>query len=358
MATPPRFDACHRFFAINELVTIFLENASPRVLLNGQRVCKVWNIIICDSETLQQNLFSTPDTHLDESELNPFIEECFGSILSVNTATPDRMSSSSDLQRTPWASGGTDLQTPTRQAFARKDALWRRMLVCQPPINRLGWWHQWKTSPVPSEENEDTYADPFNVSKGWGHQDLSNKPVTLAMVWDMVEARLFRGCRAKVLYYPHDSKHIEDRAILAIEQAAQMADRDQANLSEVPRVMIHTAQVWSRRPTGHERFSETKRDWTIPEVVQLRKIHPLAGDGFNILRADCLRNDTTPRPCIPGTSSQATRWSQSEDANSWNDTDGKIYYGIGARQAGRATVFVARPTARGGAHPTVFAAVT
>ncbi|EME44575.1 hypothetical protein DOTSEDRAFT_129701 [Dothistroma septosporum NZE10] len=356
MALSAPFDACNRFFAINELVTIFLEHATPRVLVNSQRVCRVWNVIIQKSDTLQEHLFLKPTWHQDESEINPFIGECFGSVLSVNGATHDRMSSIADIQRLAWATDDANLEAPARQAFARGEASWRRMLVCQPPVSRLGWWHQWKTSPIPSEENEDSYADPFNVSKGWGHQDLRRKLVTMAMVWDIVEARLSRGCRARVTYHLHGSDNVDDHSVLAIEQAAHMANPEESNLSEVPRVMIHTVQVWSRRPTGYEHFSRMKFDWYIPKDVQLRKYNPFNGDGFNTLRTDCLRDIGAARPFLHGTPAPTKRWSQSDSANDWNEDDGDIFFGIGARQAGRQTIFVARQFAHANETPTVFAA--
>lgn len=123
--------------------------------------------------------------------------------------------------------------------------------------------------------------------------------MTLAMVWDMVEARLSRGCRAKVTYHLHGSDSIEDSTILAVEQGARMAGPGDSTLSEVPRVMIHTIQVWSRRPTGYERFNHAISDWIIPKGSLVARSNRLWGDGLNILRASCLREGGSAKPFVP-----------------------------------------------------------
>ncbi|KAK4501194.1 hypothetical protein PRZ48_007001 [Zasmidium cellare] len=217
---PQTFDACDRFFSIDELLTLFLESSPPLVLLNCTRVCTKWNSIIIDSPLLQQNLFleqveSEQDDATSEQDstpprLNPILWQVFGPILATETephhSAPE--TTYEDLESLPWARDGTTLSARARTAFAREEASWRNMYISQPPLSRLDWWHTW------------TVLQPSLTprARGWGHQDLPSTPLTLGLLWDLLESRLFRGCSARISYFVQGMDPAEDETAGKMEK--------------------------------------------------------------------------------------------------------------------------------------------
>lgn len=219
------FDACDRFFSIHELVALFLHSAPPLVLLKCQRVCKLWNQMIAQSQTCQENMFLKPlkqdfSENAVEPQINPILWECFGTVLahrSLKGSVSSLLSKYEDIEHLPWARDGTSLEAPARKAYARPEASWRGMYISQPPIQRLDWWHSFTC-----EEKLPRRTDPVS---GWGHQYEHNRPITIGMLWDLVECRLKRGCEAQVLYFLNGSSALEDETALEIERLGIRFDR-------------------------------------------------------------------------------------------------------------------------------------
>lgn len=63
--------ACARCFSIPELVSHILHQADVTVLVNCQRVCRQWQSIIAQSQTLQENLFLIPRWRPDAERAMP-----------------------------------------------------------------------------------------------------------------------------------------------------------------------------------------------------------------------------------------------------------------------------------------------
>lgn len=278
MDPAPSFDACDRFFSIDELLTIFLESAPTLVLLNCQRVCRKWNQIIADSPLLQENLFLEPTENKGSRRINPILWKVFGPVL----ATPTEPHHSSpgivyeDLAALPWA---RHLESTSSLAFARQEASWRRMYISQPPIDRLDWWHTWSVADESPESGS-----------GWGHQDLPSTPLTLDILWDLLESRLYRGCEARVFYFPEGQSPEDDETAGVDEQdwARDPTSQLRGFGKDVGRVRLSTFQRWGHRPRVNEAFDSVAREWVVREG--LGRSHDYDGDGFNVLRHDCRRD--------------------------------------------------------------------
>ncbi|KAK5126801.1 hypothetical protein LTR85_009735 [Meristemomyces frigidus] len=310
-------EACDRFFSIDELVTLLLHQAPTRVLINCQVVCTLWNTIITRSPVLQKKLFLLPSTRPWEDEeedygadsessetsesspaatgrkavqnvsnkkdtptLNPVLAEMFAPILASHDLGSSTWCDYSQLSSLPWAKTGTQLDSRSREAFARQEASWRSMLVSQPPIYRLDWWHEWTTTD--------------NHRSGWGHQDYGRPgnqdvPITLGMLWDLVESRLLRGCSAQILYFPEGKAPADDAMAIVEEKEWASGGHGQQHhgfTPEMPRIKLMTRQIWNQVPRG-VKFNHGTRRWQSAARVRgyFRRHHE--GDGFNVLRQDC-----------------------------------------------------------------------
>jgi hypothetical protein len=329
---PLRFDACHQFFSIAELLDLFLEECSVQVLLNCTMVCRRWRRTIKYSKLLREHMFLRPvdKTEGVEYRLNPLISTYFAPVLGLASANEDTLSeeavarfeegnlcTAEDLQSMAWARG-TSLHAPTRRAFAHPKASWRKMLVSQPPICRLDWWHNWVhdrsvvgsvgswlASRVSSRDGE--------AANGWGHQDLNGQHVTLGMLWDLVESRLTRGCFTRVQFFPRGKLVSDDEHATFRERnhggrwiTGHRLPKEPGWLE--PRVKITTQQVWKRIPWKCAGFHMQAQQW-----VTMRNKRPeyYEGDGFNTLWADC----TYDGPSLP-------RWSMSEGFR-WTGLNGE-----------------------------------
>lgn len=225
-----------------------------------------------------------------------------------NYCTPE------DLTSVPWARN-TSMYAPTRRAFMHKKASWRNMLVSQPPISRIDWWHEWVhdrsiVGTIGSWMARRVFSRDVVAANGWGHQDQSRQYVTLGMLWDLVESRLTRGCTARVQLFPRGKTVEEDQHATIQEKewiAEDECDRRQFDPT-TPRVKITTQQIWSRVPWSGAGFDMQSQQW-----VTMRKKRPTyyAGDGFNTLLVDCNQDDR-----------HNPRWSKS-DGFCWNGLDGE-----------------------------------
>jgi hypothetical protein len=315
---PSSFDACERFFGIAELLRTFLDHCPTSVLLNCTRVCRTWKDIIDQSTPLQEHLFFQP---MEEDEginrrLNPMLEY-FAPILIVGSTSKHVPSEASfaepkELISLRWARD-TSMDAPSRRAFAREEASWRDMLVSQPPISRIDWWHQWTHNPDLAEDAgswcaHGVFSGDDEAACGWGHQDLDGKYVTLGMLWDLVEGRMARGCTARVQFFL-DGLSAEADPDAHEEEKRWFAENDLSRRPygiATPRVKISTQQVWNKVPWAKAGFDMAAQKW----VTMQDRPDYYDGDGFNVLRADCHYDH------------HAARWSQN-DAFQWTELTGE-----------------------------------
>ena len=303
---PLSFDACDRFFGIPELVDIFLEQCSTNVLLNCTTVCRTWNEIIEQSPTLQQNLFLEPiaGENREEYRLNPVLCSHFAPVLCPQLLNRDLSTQIAikqleighrclpeDLTAVPWAPN-TSMHAHKRDAMIREGASWRKMLVSQPPIKRIDWWHEWIHDRSAGDDNTGSWSSSriFNqdptAAQGWGHQEQSREYVTLGMLWDLVESRVTRGCAVRVQYFPY-GKAVEEDEHATVEERSYIQRGNPDNrlyIPTTPRVKITTQQIWGKVPWAGAGFNMKRKQWL---TMGKNRQSEYAGDGFNVLRADC-----------------------------------------------------------------------
>ncbi|KAI0025777.1 hypothetical protein F4780DRAFT_225815 [Xylariomycetidae sp. FL0641] len=128
---------------IPELLEAILLKLDIRTLLvSAQRVNRYWHGLVSESPDLQRALFFRPDHTATRSE-NPLLASTF------RCCFPHLHQTSADhlmlIPRTVESLGGASMWLSTlypiwqnREAFARRTASWRRMLVQQPPLNDIG----------------------------------------------------------------------------------------------------------------------------------------------------------------------------------------------------------------------------
>lgn len=109
-----------------ELLELILLQLDTQTLLMAQRTCQTWYRIIQESVPIQKALFFAPtDSSSTNTKVqNPLLAKMFPSFFKPN---PTLLASVDMLQR------------PEKlEAYIRPEASWRRMLVQQPPIFRIG----------------------------------------------------------------------------------------------------------------------------------------------------------------------------------------------------------------------------
>jgi hypothetical protein len=301
---PSSFEACDHFFGIAELFQIFLDECPTSVLLNCTMVCRTWKERIDSSTLLQQHLFLLP---IREGEgvqriLNPMLKY-FAPILIAGPPSEHIPSAAGfarpqDLTSLPWAHD-TSMEVPSRRAFAREEASWRSMLVSQPPISRIDWWHEWVHDDSAAVDIVGSWPADSMLDRddgpayGWGHQDVSQQCVTLGMLWDLVESRMVRGCTARVQFFlegmaadADPDAHEEERYLIAENNPNRRPYGP-----TTPRVKITTRQFWSKVPWTGAGFDMEEREWV---TMSDDRPHDYADDGFNALRYDCHYDDEQP----------------------------------------------------------------
>ncbi|OQE29430.1 hypothetical protein PENSTE_c002G07042 [Penicillium steckii] len=115
----------------NELLeTILIQVDSIQTILLAQRVCRQWANCIQKSPTIQRKLFFRPAPVNSPPERNPLLALKFPYWFPADDAISCTM-----------AFGAGDMQDflESSETYRRPEASWRRMLVQQPPIMRLGW---------------------------------------------------------------------------------------------------------------------------------------------------------------------------------------------------------------------------
>ncbi|PSN64105.1 hypothetical protein BS50DRAFT_679254 [Corynespora cassiicola Philippines] len=134
-----------RVFQVAELLENILLNLELRTLLTGaQRVNKYWHGIITNSPELQRMLFLSPSPRKkgesrEDQICNPLLVTTFPAWFANrdrNEASRDELTYGIDaFTNLPMSRSFT-----ASEAFLRPRASWRRMLLAQPPIERLGCW--------------------------------------------------------------------------------------------------------------------------------------------------------------------------------------------------------------------------
>lgn len=339
-------DACDRFFSIPELVRMFLDECSAHGLLKCTMVCSDWNQIIRRTDLLQEHVFLKPADPGPGScrKLNPILQSHFAPILYPDLQRT-RMSMEdiaenfetdfpctyTDIATLAWARDSS-IDAPKRRAFTRSEASWRDMLVSQPPLKRIDWWHEWlydenATDDDASEATRRKFNEEEVDVDGWGHQDQSREYVTLGMLWDLVEGRLARGCLVRVHYFL-EGKAVEDDSFATEAERKYIAEADRRQRCyepSTPRVKISTQQIWNKVPWNNAGFDMTARRWV---DMPLRLEYITYGDGFHALRADCKEDwqwlyDPTPKQRKSGQwRNRRYRFSQSERFR-WYELDGE-----------------------------------
>ncbi|RYP10631.1 hypothetical protein DL765_008056 [Monosporascus sp. GIB2] len=133
--------------SIPELLVQILSELDLRTLLLSQRVSKHWRDTIARAPELQRALFFEPAAASSADELttgrrrNPLLEAAFPPFFRENVRYSNNGGNNMDALM---VRGGedpfsfTDAGAGRRDAFLRRDASWRRMLVQQPAARKVG----------------------------------------------------------------------------------------------------------------------------------------------------------------------------------------------------------------------------
>ncbi|GAB1314524.1 hypothetical protein MFIFM68171_04734 [Madurella fahalii] len=121
-----------------ELIFLLLDHRT--LLTSVIRVCRQWRSVVCQSTPLQQRLFFDPiitgSSGEADRQLNPLLQEYFPLWFQLPKYRPGVWAGFAH-QPTAIASN-PPVRQGRREALTRRGASWRRMLVQQPPLYRLG----------------------------------------------------------------------------------------------------------------------------------------------------------------------------------------------------------------------------
>jgi hypothetical protein len=138
------------------LEQILLQLDMHTLLVSAQRVSKSWHIVIISSQELQRALFFQAASESDKAvsydqKPNPLLKELFPAWFGKSPEhSPESVSKEHTHNKIYGKDGFRDLALRRasvahgrgQNPFLRNAASWKRMLVAQPPINRLGAiWH-------------------------------------------------------------------------------------------------------------------------------------------------------------------------------------------------------------------------
>jgi hypothetical protein len=119
-----------------DLLDLILPHLDMRTLLISQRVSRLWRVAI-QSPTIQKALFFHGDKGRTDRIINPLLLELFP--LWFRAPPASHPSTWADHCNQPQALRHLPLADPAlNKAFTCREASWRRMLVQQPPLVRLG----------------------------------------------------------------------------------------------------------------------------------------------------------------------------------------------------------------------------
>lgn len=122
-----------------ELLELVLGALDTQTLLtSATRVCHYWNNLIQGSPELQRALFLWPETDATcpQPRANPLLSP---HIANLSLAQPDPFEFCGLLNNKTYIVYTSHL-LDKRDAYLRKQATWRQMLVQQPPVTKLGVW--------------------------------------------------------------------------------------------------------------------------------------------------------------------------------------------------------------------------
>jgi hypothetical protein len=123
------------------LEAILFELPLRDLLVHAQLVSHTWKTTIQSSTVLQQHLFFLPaqpstSTSFPIIKFNPLLHSSFPPWFEDNTH--NRYNRGAEFKKLDWNS------TPKKRvAYARKEASWRNMLLCQPPVHVLSIEKNW-----------------------------------------------------------------------------------------------------------------------------------------------------------------------------------------------------------------------
>lgn len=137
------------------------------LLVSAQRVCTLWRDIILRSSYLQQRLFFKPEPDFTNKDIgqalsrrqNPLLESAFAPLFLEGVEIS--MRDHSLLRELPISN--FKCRRKKHLAFVRPGASWRRMLVSQPPLRKVGYMHAMKT---PGRPPRDFRGCSFEVTDG------------------------------------------------------------------------------------------------------------------------------------------------------------------------------------------------
>ncbi|KAK5789735.1 hypothetical protein VI817_008858 [Penicillium citrinum] len=136
------------------------------LLTSATRVCRAWTTLIQDSTALQQTLFFAADSRVrsDEESHSSLLVDAFPSVFSKHQKKED------DFQFT--IQSWDFIKHPeTQLAYMRPEASWRRMLVQQPPIYKIGIWIE-QFATIPNTTYYEMPADSSSAEIGIRMEDV------------------------------------------------------------------------------------------------------------------------------------------------------------------------------------------
>ncbi|CAG7964072.1 unnamed protein product [Penicillium nalgiovense] len=147
-----------------EILEMILAGTDMRTLLtSAQRVCRNWASLIRNSRSIQKTLFFIPikdsEWGIGQKIPNPLLTETFASFFPTKNRPDSYQFDFSDLVMTRDAS--------TLAQFIRADASWRKMLVQQPPISKIGLFHISHEIGGDSAESASILADKIMQGSGY-----------------------------------------------------------------------------------------------------------------------------------------------------------------------------------------------
>lgn len=133
-------------FTIPELLESILLNLDLRTLLTtAQSTCRTWTTLIKTSPRLQQALFLLPAPTAKKAH-NPLLAQTFPSLFPAPAPNSHSSPENSDQDKDTnplclFTFTTLDMvATPAKtEAYRRREASWRHMLLQQPPISEIGF---------------------------------------------------------------------------------------------------------------------------------------------------------------------------------------------------------------------------
>jgi hypothetical protein len=189
------------------------------------------------------------------------------------------------------------------------------MLLTQHPIKWIDWTHEWDTEECTLDISETNPA-----MTGQGTARRNGQFNTLGMLWDIIEARLLRGCALQAFMYPNGCSFLGD---FAVPESAKTMNRyltrrlpdggrtyANSHHAYMSRIGMRAFHHWSVIPLFFQLFDGRASCWRVEgsplpthsTVEDCRISRTNEGDGTYWLNEDCKRD----------TEEVNRRWSRSE----------------------------------------------